>query len=789
MLSLLGGLTVAVVAFQYTTLAKLAPLTPPGRYRSVADFARTAREQHLGLGWVDAALLGLICLLFAAVVVSELRWRQVQALCDALFSSAPLTLGALALASLVLVRFYFAPGTLCWSGDAAAHLSNAWFVTRSLEQWEWPIWTNYIATGTPFMLFYGFLFFYAVGAADLLLGDFWFSLKTVLALTHVASGLGMYLWAASACRSRAAGFVSGAAYVVIFWHTQQVLIMGRLPLSAFYALLPWAFYGFEQLRLPARRLPAVALTGGALALLAFTHPGYGFWGTALFALYASLRLIQLRGRTQTRAMLCATGAALGLGVAVGAYMTLGMLLERSATGLAEGLSLATVPDPDWRQLLLWSNYHVPLLPEITPIAYWYGGYLGLSAIGLGLVGCGAAFSQRGRAARSPAVAAAVGLVLSLTLVLAYRWPPLQALPVVQALNASRYLLFATLFLAFLAGLGARVLADLLPRYRRRVAPWALLLLALDLGPTTFQHVYSDQDDLDALLSGGGLDQLQPELDGLPDGELPGFRLYTSTESAHDPQVLAAAHLRGLPTFQSYHPGTALAAAAFIRPFEAHLTQAFAALEDPRELSLRPDAPLLFQGLALLNTRYILLNRYGAYYLLRTPLDHSPVLVAARTELVGPQVDQLDDPRERALWIIERSGVDPSSGTCETLLLRTGEAFDFGSAAGVELLEHRVWPQAVSIRLRATTACVARLSYGWYPDLEVRVDGVRQVPWQTAGHFMALPLAAGEHHIEIGARLSPLRRSLLWLGIALALGMSAGLVRQARARRRGTTDTA
>jgi hypothetical protein len=41
--------------------------------------------------------------------------------------------------------------------------------------------------------------------------------------------------------------LAGLAYVLGFWHTQQVLIMGRLPLSLFYALLPLPFYFLEGL--------------------------------------------------------------------------------------------------------------------------------------------------------------------------------------------------------------------------------------------------------------------------------------------------------------------------------------------------------------------------------------------------------------------------------------------------------------------------------------------------------------------------------------------------------------
>jgi len=142
-----------------------------------------------------------------------------------------------------------------------------------------------------------------------------------------------------------------------------------------------------------------------------------------------------------------------------------------------------------------------------------------------------------------------------------------------------------------------------------------------------------------------------------------------------------------------------------------------------------------------------------------------------------------DPGERALWIIDRTGVDPASGRCERVLLLEGEGGDLGPEARVEVLEHRVWPQEVSIRLRVSEACFARLAYGWYPDLEVRVDGEVVHPWRTAGHFMALRLPAGEHDIRIEARLSPLRRGLLWMDGLLVLGMAVGLIWEARTRRR------
>ena len=118
-------------------------------------------------------------------------------------------------------------------------------------------WTNLISLGSPYLQYYGFLYFYLVGLFDLIVGDFFTTIKISLVLSHIASILGMYMLTRVAGRSRAAGVLGALAYGLCFWHLQQVLIMGRFPLSLFYAVLPWPFYFFERLRLPARRVAAV----------------------------------------------------------------------------------------------------------------------------------------------------------------------------------------------------------------------------------------------------------------------------------------------------------------------------------------------------------------------------------------------------------------------------------------------------------------------------------------------------------------------------------------------------
>ena len=68
---------------------------------------------------------------------------------------------------------------------------------------------------------------------------------------------------------------------------------------------------------------------------------------------------------------------------MGAYLTVPMYLERGLTGLHAGFFMSDFPAPTWRHLLLWSNYRFRLFQAQD---HWYGGYLGVSLVGIALWG-------------------------------------------------------------------------------------------------------------------------------------------------------------------------------------------------------------------------------------------------------------------------------------------------------------------------------------------------------------------------------------------------------------------
>jgi hypothetical protein len=129
-------------------------------------------------------------------------------------------------------------------------------------------------------------------------------------------------------------------------------------------------------------------------------------------------------------------------------------------------------------------------------------------------------------------------------------------------------------------------------------------------------------------------------------------------------------------------------------------------------------------------------------------------------------------------------VDTRTGVADRIYaLPPAEPADLGARPAVERLSHRVWNQRVEIRCRVTEPCFARLSYAYYPYLEVRVDDKPVTPLETSGRFMAVRLEAGAHTITIEPYLSPLRKGLFTLD---ALLLVTGICYCAMGRRRCRT---
>ena len=191
--ALLGVFVALLLYFQYTTLVKFSVLKPAVRY-VISDEILEYIQSQVALNVWDVIVFGTIASLFVLGVVLEVWKGRLTQMMRWVFVFERRTIVALLLLSLVCVRYYFATGVLNWAGDGSSHICYAWLASHSFSNGEIPIWTNFLGTGSPYLQFYGFLYFYVVGVFDQLIGDLDVTMKGVLAGAHVVSGLGMYLF-------------------------------------------------------------------------------------------------------------------------------------------------------------------------------------------------------------------------------------------------------------------------------------------------------------------------------------------------------------------------------------------------------------------------------------------------------------------------------------------------------------------------------------------------------------------------------------------------------------------
>ena len=679
-----GGLSICI---QYVTVEKFSVFAPSDSHITWEKFVR-AVEKEITFDPLDGLLVALFLVSTVFLLYKEMRQRVISDFLQDCFASQRKTLWLLAGCSLLCVRFYFARGEWSWAGDASHHIVSSWLTAQTIAEGQVPIWTFFMGTGSLYLQNYGFAFFYLVGLVDLVCRDLSLSLKLVMAATHVLSGIGMYYLVASLCRSRRAAFIAGLGYVLCFWHTQHVFIMGRLPLSLFYALLPWAFYWIERVVNSPYRMRAALLGGVSMALLNFTHPGYGTYAMVLLGCYSVVRLWSCWGHPDTRAIASAGILLFVLGIGFGAYMNVGMYLERMYTKMHDfSFGLSSVPDPTWQHLLGWSNFRFYLIPP-DPF-HWYGGYLGVSLCAVALAGGVMALGRRDRRV----AACWLCLILTTLVVFTYRWPLVSTLPLIHAFNASRYLLFLSFFLALAAGIGTYMLLQHGPRSLARSRWYTLLLLVIwvDLFPTTFMHPYTSPVKKSSptgyspeiFTEVGKEATLFRERD-----ELPNFRAQWLDEDIHDPLRWARMlYMGATPIVETFHPGELRTFDTFIQPFTNWAHSLLPEVESPEQLLTHPSSDLLIAGFQLLNMRHVIATskQHGSGVALALE-KYSPIVVSGRlTGYAEAAVDSadiaarfgegLDASVAQALWIIVQTGLHQPIGdtlSCERILVRGKE---------------------------------------------------------------------------------------------------------------------
>lgn len=767
-LSLLITLSVLLIVFQYTTVSKLIILKQDFRFEFF-EFVKVIR-QVITFTSTDIFIGGGIFLVVITLFVLEIWRKKLSTFLGFIFKSNQHTLLMLIFSSAVVGRYYLAQGAFGWQTDMASHISYCYLASDAIQRGEFPVWTNLLGTGSPFLQFYGFLFFYLVGLVNQIIQDITFSIKVVLFGLHILSSVGMYAFVTQLCNSRQAGFVAGLAYVLCFWHTQQVLILGRLHLSLFYALLPWPFYFFERIT----KKQTIAIIGGGLTLglLPFVHPAYGFWATLLLGLYISIRFYSAPAKWRTTYHMYSALGLLALGVVFGAYLTLPMFLERAYVGLEDGVSYAVVADPNWKSLFTWSNYQVYLWGIGNQ--NWYGGYLGLSLIVLAGAGVIRIIKQKGPRKSSRMLPVCISLIFALILVFGYRWPIIRSVFIFQILAAGRYMLFVTFFLSAMAGVGAHFCLSRVT-HTKSLYVTILLLICTDLVPTTFIQPYTPAEIEKRLthFSPTLYQSLKNETVSTKPNHLPPYRyLYLSDKQMMFlPNTWIPTQI-GLPSCFNAYLEAPPATQTYNLPLSNTIQDMLVNQKPPTHIQLPIKAQdILAGGLYALNVRHIFIYAQEklSHFISE---DHSPIIAAP--QIVGWQNwvaknAKKIDPKHEAISLLHHMQIDAKKGSSERIFINGyWPQEERSQIPQMDILSHQVQHQSVDIKINASTDCFIRLAYAYYPYLRICINDQEVTPLETADHFIALKIPKGEQHISIEAYQSPLRRALLILNISILI---------------------
>jgi hypothetical protein len=257
----------------------------------------------------------------------------------------------------VVISPLLQPGYFWGAHDARHDVYFIFQYNKSVEDGIWfarwgPDWA--FGYGYPFWIVYGPLATFVGVLAHQLLGlDYEASVKAVLALSMILSGLAMYGFVRSWLGSRA-GLVAAVAYMTIPYHLVDVFVRAAMAESMALAFLPLALWGFRE-TIVRPRLAAVAAAGMAYALIMWTSNLVALVFTPALAIYVTALLWwRVRDAHQSLRAFAAAKAYLGSFI-------------RHA--LAPGLALAV-------GLGLSAAFFVPAVVEQRYInqTQWFGEY-------------------------------------------------------------------------------------------------------------------------------------------------------------------------------------------------------------------------------------------------------------------------------------------------------------------------------------------------------------------------------------------------------------------------------
>jgi len=679
-----------------------------------------------------------------------------------------------------------------FGGDTWAHIARAQVVyTEFFTSLRVPIWSFFFYSGYPFLQFYSPLLYYVTGLATLVTGgDVFTGTKLVLFLCHIASGFAMYYFAKEVFRNRGAAFVAAIAYLLTYWHLYQVLFLARYPVALFYVIFPCALLSLELLIRAGRHRHALLLAG-IVALLFLIHIGFAAFALLFMVVWLGFRLAQPPERKSagSRLRLCIGGFA-------GAFLLSSALLLPFALELAQYRTSVTGSLP-------------PVLPG-SLLAWWETGqapsagrYIGLSLLGLALVGVIEGIGSRHRHFM-PLVACTV-LALILTFAKGRVGVP-DYPPFISESLGPQVLSFLVTFLPLLAGGGYLWTERKLGR-RSAVLICSVFLVG-DLLPMSIRNIYHPPEALGTRynyyqrLRQDSTDSRLLDLGSSLADPFDYFRLarYPGTG------FIFAGRPSPLGFFWQFASGSADYAyqwAGEVGRDLANPTTDSVATTTLSALHLLHVGCIIVPSPARRGDTILALTRKGGVDWDMLGIG-SPVLPAMACTVDDPSqvlvanvVKPWPGAGTTASWVylvpsdwkilLDSSIVDPQTLALRAIWSKDGIS-DSVPGNPPELLAARssLEQQRVELDIEVSKECYVRLPYSYFPTLRLTIDGRSARIFCGADRFIFTRVPSGRHRLVLVPTLSSIRRLAAGLNLAAVLGFIgfACLPRRSRRTREG-----
>lgn len=689
---------------------------------------------------------------------------------------------------------YFYPGHFL-GGDTGAHVTRVAHFGRGLAEGKNLFWNNYFYLGAPILQFYAPLFFWLGGGIFALTGDIDLSIKLLLLLLHLLSGIFFYGFMRAVGLRRFSALVGAISFAGAWAHTNLVLFKGTLPLTVVIALCPAAFLLAERMMRSERVAFDWDWAGLSLVLAAMVaaHQPHGVYVGVYLALYVLTRLW-----LDNRLVACLprfAGAVLAA-AAMSLFTVLPFMLEKqwvvTSAGETQLFGLRLPSLETLQRLLTWSN-------TATSMGEASAAYLGLSVVAL--AASGLLFLVRRAVLSKEHKTWGVLMLVLFTLSLFLTGPLL------------REVIYTLFFISALAALGCEGLLASRPA-QPRLALLLLGLVLLDLGPTAVQPVArSDKYFLDE--AGQWLATQSPNE----------RVVIASTRHARgeDARIVLQTGPSGLPL--NYYPLQTVSGPHNHTATLIHNYAVSALLWAERDLR---EAGRLSAGAAALlgifNVSRIVSDDGRSMGLPRSvaeTIDEGPQLgrtlrVAHPTPvLFAPDLSLLPDQSDLERPMLWREGLAsqpiPQVAALRRFLVdflhtleprlqllaasripvyslpdghvsqAVGARAETSSEPALVVVDHQVSADLVQLRLLVKTAGYLQISHTWYPTIAVFDHGQPVSTSRSAIGLIVVAVQPGLHDFRIQPQRSSLRWALGALGLAsLILTLAVPLLNRRRA---------